>query len=143
MAEDILERTGQCLCGTVKYKAHLKNNQMDACHCRMCQRNVGGPLMAINANTLDVVAGEAYLGAYQSSDWASRYFCKRCGSSLFWKMKDGSFISINAGSLDDQSDLEFTTEIFIDEKPPHYSFAEDTKKMTGAEVIAAFSAPSE
>ena len=47
-------------------------------------------------------------------------------------------LALSAGALDDQSRLALTTEIFIDEKPLYYAFANETKKMTGAEVVAAF-----
>jgi len=57
-------------------------------------------------------------------------------------MKDGSMFSLSAGTLDDFSNLELTSETFIDTKPAGYAFSGKTKKMTEAEVIAAF-APSE
>jgi len=44
-----------------------------------------------------------------------------------------------AWSLDDQSCIEFSEEIFIDKKPEFYRFANDTKKKTEAEVFAEFS----
>jgi hypothetical protein len=33
-----------------------------------------------------------------------------------------------------------TTEIFVDEKPGYYTFANETRKLTGQEVMAAFMA---
>ena len=54
------------------------------------------------------------------------------------RMKDGGLFSVSAGALDDLSDSNFTTEIFVDEKPDFYDFAQNTKKMMGAEVMAAF-----
>ncbi|MDX2287894.1 MAG: GFA family protein, partial [Hyphomicrobiaceae bacterium] len=76
-------RTGGCLCGAVKFaatpKPHDDGVHVDACHCAMCRRQVGGPLMAVACDKVEVTAG-AYLGVYQSSAWAERCFCKRCGS---------------------------------------------------------------
>ncbi len=136
-----LPRSGGCLCGAVKFSATPKLNadrlHVDACHCSMCRRQVGGPLMAVACDTFEVTAGQS-LGVYQSSDWAERCFCTRCGSNLFWRMRDGSFFTVNAGALDDLSDAKFTAEIYIDQKPPYYDFAQATQKLTGAEVRALF-----
>jgi hypothetical protein len=44
-----------------------------------------------------------------------------------------------AGSLDDDTGLKFTSEIFIDDKPEFYEFANKTVQKTGAEVMAEFS----
>jgi len=68
-----------------------------------------------------------------------RGFCSECGSNLVWSMQDRSMMCPLIGSVDDISDIKFTTELFIDEKPAYYSFSGDTKKMTGAEVFAEFS----
>ena len=32
--------------------------------------------------------------------------------------------------------MKLTTEIFIDEKPDYYAFANETKKLTGEEAMA-------
>ena len=39
------------------------------------------------------------------------------------------------------SGYAFTSQIFIDEKPAYYDFANKTHNMTGAEVFAAFAPP--
>ena len=86
------------------------------------------------------VENEDSLRAYISSDWGERVFCAECGTSLFWRMRDGSETSVSMNAFDDVSGFVFTDEIFVDEKPANYDFANATHKMTGAEVIAAFSA---
>jgi hypothetical protein len=74
---------------------------------------------------------------YRSSEWAERAFCDTCGSSLYYRLVEGGDMYLSAGVLDDQSDLELTSQIFIEEKPAYYTFANQTKTMTGAEVFAA------
>lgn len=132
---------GQCLCGAVKFEATPSKVEMDACHCGMCRRWSAGPMMTVNCSDVSI-ADEAALGAYPSSEWAERCFCKTCGSSLFWRMRDGSLISVSAQAFDDPSQFPFEIEIYVDEKPSNYAFANPTRKMTGAEVIAAFSGKS-
>lgn len=132
------EKTGRCLCGAVKFTAVPKARHIDACHCGMCRRAVGGPLMAVTLAAAPLIEDESALRVYQSSDWAERLFCGTCGSNLFYRLRDGRMHSVNAGALDDLGEFEFTTEIFIDEKPGFYSFAGETRKLTGAEVYALF-----
>jgi len=129
--------SGHCLCGAVEYEATISKPHIDACHCGMCRRQIGGPVMAVIADSLEV-KDEAELGVYSSSDWAERCFCRKCGSNLFYRLKNGAMISVHAGSLNGIGDFTFDTEIFIEDKPDFYDFAGDRKRMTGAEVIAAF-----
>jgi hypothetical protein len=135
------KRNGKCLCGAVTFTATVALSDdglhVDACHCGICRRQIGGPLMTVACKDLDVPATPS-LGVYQSSDWGERGFCKTCGSNLFFRMRDGSFSAVNAGALDDLSDAKFTMEIFIDDKPAYYDFAQKTKKLTGDDVRALF-----
>ena len=55
-------------------------------------------------------------------------------------MRDGSNIAVAAPAFDDPEGFEFTSEIFIDEKPANYEFANDTKKQTAAELFAELQA---
>ena len=47
-----------------------------------------------------------------------------------------TFMSVE--TFDDREGFTFTMQIFTDEKPAYYEFANKTKTMTGAEVFAAF-----
>ena len=47
------------------------------------------------------------------------------------------------GIFDNSEGLVFDLQVFIDEKPEYYSFANETKNMTGAELFAQFAPPSE
>lgn len=128
---------GKCLCGSVTFTAEIAEKHADVCHCAMCQKWAGGIAMLVDAVSLSVSENE-HLGIYKASEWAERGFCKKCGSSLFWRMQDGSHATVSVASLESSEGFTFTKEIFIDEKPDFYSFAQDTDKMTGAEVIAMF-----
>ena len=133
---------GKCLCGAVTFTAEISTRETDVCHCSMCQRWAGGITMLVEVDRLDVPETES-LGLYRASDWGERGFCNKCGSSLFWRMQDGSHANVAFAALEDKSGFTFTKEIFIDEKPEIYAFAQDTQKMTGAEVIAQFAAGQE
>ena len=135
------ERRGGCLCGGVRYRVTAPLDHMDACHCGMCRKVSGGIVLGLNVPVDGIVwERDATLRTYASSDWAERGFCSACGSSLFWRIATpgAGWLSLMAGTLDDLSGLTLKTEIYIDHKPDGYAFAGGTKKMTEAEVVAAF-----
>lgn len=47
-----------------------------------------------------------------------------------------------AGFFTDSDGLNFDHQVFIDEKPDFYEFANETQNMTGAEVFARFNSSS-
>jgi hypothetical protein len=130
--------SGQCLCGAVRFTCEVEKLHADACHCSMCRRWAGGPALAVQVASLPDITGSENVAVYKSSDWGERHFCKICGSNLFWRAPDFGYEAVCAGTLDDLSSFAMTTEIFIDEKPEFYSFSNDTKKLTGAQVAALF-----
>ena len=132
------EGKGQCLCGEVKFTAkHMKIN-VGACHCGMCRRWGGGPLMAVSCGTEVSFEEEENISVYNSSDWAERGFCKKCGSHLFYRLKEINEHQMPVGLFDSQEDFNFNLQVFVDKKPSFYSFANKTKEMTEAEVIEKF-----
>lgn len=132
------ERTGRCLCGKVKFTIAEQIDEVGACHCEMCRRWAGGPLLAIHCKGPVAFEGEDKIVRYKSSDWAERGFCGTCGSNLFYFLVPAGEYIMSPGALDDQTGLKFTSQVFIDEKPDWYAFANDTKNMTGAELFAQF-----
>ena len=130
---------GGCLCGAVRFSAIPENTEIDACHCGMCQRMAGGPVLAVKCGKTLELADGAPVSFYQSSEWAERGFCQQCGSSMFWRMRDGSMSFVHAGAFDAlPSEMSLDVEIFIEDKPPYYAFAGERKRMTGEEVAAMF-----
>lgn len=132
--------SGKCLCGAVSFTGQVKSHDVSVCHCSMCNRWSGGLLMFVDAVGAPTFEGRDNIGLYRSSEWGERGFCKVCGSSLFWKLVGEDRYTLSAGCLDDQSPLHFALEIFIDDKPGHYTFANDTVKQTGEEAAATFTA---
>ncbi|OAO03070.1 GFA family protein [Parasphingorhabdus sp.] len=137
------ERKGHCLCGAVKITAKQAPSHVGTCHCNMCRRWGSGPFMELDCGTDVAIEGEENVTIYPSSDWAERAFCKICGTHLLYRLKGSGEHMVCAGIFGDIDGLEFTSQVFIDEKPAYYSFAEDTKNMTGAELFAMVQAQQE
>ncbi len=138
---DTTSKTGSCLCGTVQFTAHRTANKVGACHCEMCRKWGGGPFLELNCGTEVSFKGEDAITVYTSSDWAERGFCSNCGSHLFYRLKESGQHMVPVGLFDDQHDLVFEHQVFIDKKPEFYSFSNKTKNMTEAEVFAMFGSP--
>lgn len=132
------EKTGQCLCGAVKFRATPKTADVGVCHCSMCRRISAGPFFAIDCGDTLVFENEDKLGVYNSSEWAERGFCKDCGSTILWRLKDRSINIVAVDLFDDLEGLRLDHEVYIDEKPDYYRFAEKTTQLTGAQVMEMF-----
>ena len=99
--------------------------------------------MAIDCGTDVVFQGEANITVFDSSEWAERGFCNKCGSHLFYRLKQSGQHIMPAGLFDDQDGVVFDHQVFIDNKPDYYSFANETDDMTEAEVVARYAPPEE
>lgn len=134
-----IEHHGKCLCGQVKVKATTKNNNIGVCHCAMCRTWGGGPLLAVECDSEVEFQGAEHITVFASSEWAERGFCQKCGTHLFYRLKQEGFYALPAGLLEDDGQWQFAEQIFIDQKPGFYSFAQKTKNLTGEEVFAQYS----
>jgi hypothetical protein len=130
--------SGGCLCGAVRFTAVRKNEEVGACHCGMCRRWAAGPFLVVECTDTLKVDDTANLGVYRSSEWAERCFCKKCGTPLYYRLVAQNTSFVSAEAFDDRGGYVLTSQIFIDDKPPYYEFANKTYNMTGAEVFAAF-----
>src|SRR6266536_3267667 len=82
--------TGGCQCGAVRYALYTPPDRAGICHCRMCQKAVGGPP-----------------ATFRSSSAAERGFCARCGTPLYFAyVKRPGSISMTIGSLDTPGAVE-------------------------------------
>lgn len=129
---------GSCLCGAVSLDVTADGYSVAACHCTMCRTWAGGPMLSLESVSSVSIDGEVDVGVYTSSDWAERGFCRRCGTHLFYRLRDGSHYAVPVGLVDHGAPWHFDTQIFIDEKPGFYAFANQTTDMTGPEVFEAF-----
>lgn len=134
-------RTGQCLCGEVKFVAEA-GDTFNICYCKMCQRWSAGAFMGVPTTHFEITEGEDFLTVMQTSDWADRAFCKSCGSNIYYHARNSGSPTVTLGNLDDASGLVATKQYYFDNKPDGFTILEETLKMTEAECIAHF-APDE
>lgn len=129
---------GSCLCGSVRFEVEGVKKEFGACHCEMCRKWTGGPLLSVSAGSMVNFEGSENISVYDSSPWAERGFCSKCGSGLFYRLKSNQHYMIPMGLFDNCDEMVFNLQVYIDKKPNCYSFAEQTNTMTEAEVIAMY-----
>jgi hypothetical protein len=85
--------TGGCLCGDVRIAATGQPNRVGLCHCLDCRKHHGALFFAaaIFPATAVTIEGE-------TRGFAGRFFCPRCGSSVFNRYEDE--IEVHLGALD-------------------------------------------
>src|SRR5437660_8773358 len=97
--------TGGCLCGRIRYRITAAPVEALYCHCRMCQRAHGAPVIAWVTVPLDafaVTAGDP--AAYRSSAKATRHFCRTCGTPLTWRgAVNPHLVDVSIATLDDRA----------------------------------------
>lgn len=126
-----------CLCGAVKVSCKTLKPEIHACHCSMCRKWSGGPLLSVDCGDDVDIEGD-HVGEYDSSAWASRGFCKACGTHLYYKIKQNNQMIMPAGLFGDNLALTFDEQIFIEEKPSYYCFANETTMLTAQQVFEKY-----
>lgn len=127
---------GHCLCGAVSFESP-DTKEIGACHCGFCRRWGGGPLLAVHCGPNVKFQGADQITVYASSDWAERAFCKQCGTHLYYKLLATGEYFVPAGAFE-TTDLELASQIYVDNKPAYYSFANVTPMLTEKQVIDQF-----
>jgi hypothetical protein len=128
-----LPRTGQCLCGGVRYEIDAPFVSASYCHCTRCQRRTGTAASAqarLAPGSLRVVAGEKLVREYAPDDGFLKCFCSACGSALWSRHPFEDTMSIRLGTLDGDPGIrpqwrQFTAyaadwEPIPDDGLPHY-----------------------
>lgn len=130
MAETREQHAGSCLCGAVRYRLRGLLRPVVDCHCSMCLKWHGHVGAYSDADDSDLaVEGDDALAWYRSSDFATRGFCRRCGSSLFWKRDGAARTSIAAGTLDQPTGLETVRHIFTEHLADYYAIADGLEQL--------------
>jgi len=120
---------GGCLCGAVRYRADAEPFNAGYCHCSMCRKSSGAPVIAaasVPKASLTLLRGEDVLKRYRSSDAVHRLFCGTCGGQLFFDViDDPDTIDLWLGSLDDPDRVAPTFHIHDADRVEWLNIADD------------------
>ncbi len=139
---NLVSAKGSCLCGAVTLTTKTMEQQFAACHCGMCRRWGGGPFLAVSCGASVQIEGEDSVTVFNSSEWAERGFCNKCGTHLFYRLKGSQEYQIPLGIFGNSVTPEFGLQVFIDKKPINYTFADKTKTMTEAQIYELYAPKS-
>ncbi len=101
--------TGGCLCGDVRIVASGPPYRVGLCHCLDCRKQHGALFHASAVFPQDAVKIDG-----ETRDYHGRFFCPRCGSTVFGRSADE--IEVNLGSLDAPDQLMPTYELWTDRR---------------------------
>ena len=127
--------TGGCKCGIVRYECDAEPEMVFNCHCRDCQQLAGGPCttaVLVHEDKLEV-QGEltCYTSQGDNGGLVHHYFCPVCGTPVTVKPEVfAGLMSIKAASLDDNSWVRPTMDIFTESKQPWIELSGETDKFS-------------
>jgi hypothetical protein len=119
----MVSRTGQCLCGAIKYEMTSDPVVAGICHCKNCQRQAGSAfstLVGVPRGSLKFSGDELKLYNDQTADSGGevrRFFCGTCGSPLY-SLTEGQpdMAYVKSGTLDDTSGFAPQFNVWCDSK---------------------------
>jgi len=111
--------TGGCQCGRIRYALYAEPKSPHICHCRMCQKAVGGyfaPFASIDLVDFAWTRGQPAL--FKSSEAVERGFCANCGTPLSFRYVVRPRIGLALGSLDQPARIKPRFQYGIESRLP-------------------------
>ena len=98
--------TGGCACGRLRYEARVRPTDPGYCHCGLCRKSSGAPVMALADVPLEHFSyTQGTPSVYRSSKHGERRFCPQCGSQLDFRFVGADVVEVTIASLDRAADL--------------------------------------
>ena len=118
---------GECECRATQYEVRDEFVYAANCHCSRCRAGTGTAFKAVRRDR----AGEAHghprrrqparLGRRDGNHTR----CGTCGSLLFSVVRDGEYVHVAMGSLQDEPTIRPTGHIFVGSKAPWFEITDD------------------
>lgn len=118
---------GSCDCGLVKYRVKNAFQYALNCHCTSCQKATGSAFKAFGGiawTEFNLTFGTDNLWR-QGDDLHYDARCRTCGSLLYSRVREGSFVHVTYGSLNEAPDLKPQAHIFVRSKAPWFDICDD------------------
>jgi len=123
--------TGGCLCGAIRYQAEADPMRTVICHCTICRRESGAPMMCFvhfPAEAFRWLSGAPK--RYRSSANAERGFCPLCGSTLtMHESVLGDRVQVALGSLDTPERAEPDDHVWTRQQLPWLHIEDDLPRF--------------
>ena len=125
---------GGCLCESLRYAAENEPLDVGYCHCRICQRSTGAPVLvwaSFPTQAFRYSRGKPAL--HRSSSHGQREFCARCGCQIAYRELDvPTSVDVNVASLDDPGLLKPRSHIFTESRIAWFDTSDALPRFPGA-----------
>lgn len=121
---------GSCLCGAVRFEVRLPAVWFQYCHCSRCRKKTGSAHAAnllVAPDQITFNQGQELVGRFElpeATAFASCW-CTRCGAVLPWTTRNGRWVVVPAGSLDDDPGITPQHSIHLASGAPWYRHVSD------------------
>jgi heme-degrading monooxygenase HmoA len=121
-----LSYEGGCFCGAIRYRARGTPQGPNVCHCSICRRTSGAPMVAwatFPTNEIEWLKGTPR--RFMSSAKAERSFCSDCGTALTFSFsKSPDRTDVTLASLDHPEHVTPLDHIFTSTRIPWVRLAD-------------------
>jgi len=118
---------GGCLCGALRFSALGRPIDAGYCHCRLCQRSTGAPVLAwasFPVETFEYTKGKPT--CFASSSWGHREFCNLCGTQICYRQTDAArTVDVNVGCMDNPADFPPEHHLYFKDRISWFDTADD------------------
>ena len=124
---------GACLCRAVAYQVPDAFEYALNCHCSQCRRSTGAafkPLAGIRRSALEIVRGSNTLMIYGEESGHDAH-CRNCGSLLYSVVREGAYVHVAMGTLEDEPSLKPGMHIFVGSKAGWYEIVDGLPQYEG------------
>jgi hypothetical protein len=127
MAGEVRLLKGRYECRAVSYRVADEFLYAANCHCSNCRAGTGSAFKAfggIERDKLEVTQGADTLLVWGEDD-GNHTRCGVCGSLLYSVVRDGKYVHVALGSLEDEPSIRPTEHIFVGSKAPWYEITDE------------------
>ena len=129
------ELTGGCLCGAIRYRVIGTPFHRTVCHCSICRRSSGAPMVAwfsVKPADFEITAGRP--NEFRSSEHAVRSHCLRCGTQLTFKVDGLDEIDVTVCSLDQPAAVAPDDHTYVSSRLPWVQLGDDLPRYEQARL---------
>jgi len=109
---------GGCACGAVRFRVEAAPLGVRICHCRICQRAMAAPFLAVASFPKAAVTVTGETDRWRSSERLWRHFCPQCGTRLTLEPLDGDHLGFPLATFDDPAALHPEMHIWVSSRVP-------------------------
>jgi len=124
---------GECYCRDVRYEVVDAFSYALNCHCSNCRRTTGAafkPFAGIEADRLRLVRGAGQRTIF-GDDITHDAHCRRCGSMLYSRVRDGKWVHVAMGTLVDAPSIRPNAHIFVGFKAAWHEITDNLPQYRG------------